>query len=517
MLAFGGSTPAHAAPDMDAEQLFIRLINVDRAAEGLPALVAVEDVRDVAHAWSVQMATERVMSHNPDYSSQIGNWSRVAENVGWTSVHDPSDPAVVAAAVERLHQAFMDSPGHRANIMDPALEHIGLGVEIRADSCPTGRSSFSDCLWVTENFRQWFGVPPTGAILDPYTGETRVAAVGSVLPVVVDEVVPGGFDGDDATIRRLGATRASGIDVSIARFADGAAAHAVIARDDRFPDSLAGSPLSAEGPLLFTSTEGLSAAVRLELERALPPGATVYLLGGANALSPEVADAVADAGFEPVRLAGADRVETALVIADEVRRLHGDTGTVAIARAWGAAADPDGPAGWVDSVTGGAWATNMGVPVLVTPTQGLPDSVVAWLEADGPTSTVVLGGEAALSPAVADAVPGAVRIWGEDRATTAGSIAERLWGAAATGAGRGFVVIDGWSRDGWRDGLAAAGLAADADAPVLLASGSAPDQPEATRRAISTCTTSSVDLVLVGATLSDATAEALTADDEHAC
>ncbi len=515
-----GAGAAHAAPDMDAEQVFIQLINEDRTAAGLQELVAVADVREVAYAWSVQMATERVMSHNPDFASQITNWTRVAENVGWTSVHDPTDPTVVRAAVELLHEAFMASPDHRANIMDPELEHIGLGVEVRADSCPDGRT-FANCLWVTENFRQWYGEPSSGAIVDPYTGDVRVAGSESGLlrpldEVVLDDVVAGGFDGDHATLRRLGATTDSAIDVSTARFGDGQATHAVLARDDRFPDSLAGSPLSADGPLLFTPTDALSTSVRLELQRVLAPGATVYALGGEGALSTQVTDAVSDAGFEVVRLAGQDRIETALVIADEVRRLYGDTGMVAIARAWGTSADPDGPAGWVDSVTGGAWATNAAVPVLVSPSRELPASVAAWLASDDPTATFVLGGEAALSPAVLDAAPRGVRVWGADRSSTAAAITEHLWGVA-DGTDRDFVVIDGWARDGWRDGLAAAGLAADADAPMLLATGRTLDQPQATSRLLETCTTPSIDLVLVGTTFGDATAGALEEGDGRTC
>ena len=118
--------PAEAVQDLGAEQQFVSLINADRRAAGLPELEPVSDVREVALAWSNRMASERRMYHNPDYASQYCCWRRAAENVGWTTVSDMGDPAKVSAAVERLHRAFMDSTGHRANIMHPDHDHIGL-------------------------------------------------------------------------------------------------------------------------------------------------------------------------------------------------------------------------------------------------------------------------------------------------------------------------------------------------------------------------------------------------------
>ena len=81
---------------------------------------------------------------------------------------------------------------------------------------------------------------------------------------------------------------------------------------------------------------------------------------------------------------------------------------------------------------------------------------------------------------------------------------------------RHFVVIDGWARDGWRHGLAAAGLAADANAPVLLASTTSGYQPAATSSMVSACSTPSVDLLLVG-DLVDAVAASLESLDGRTC
>src|SRR2546423_15516019 len=48
-----------------------------------------------------------------------------------------------------------------------------------------------------------------------------------------------------------------------------------------------------------------------KLRRILPPGSTVYLVGGTAVLSGGVEAALRAAGFDPVRIAGADRFGTA--------------------------------------------------------------------------------------------------------------------------------------------------------------------------------------------------------------
>ncbi|HEX2027012.1 MAG TPA: cell wall-binding repeat-containing protein [Nitriliruptorales bacterium] len=310
-------------------------------------------------------------------------------------------------------------------------------------------------------------------------------------------VVPGvRFDGDPATTERLdrGDPVAAAVGVSQSRFPPGGATHAILSRDDVFADSLAGTALTGRGPLLLTDSGALPSATREELRRALPDGATVFLLGGRHAIDDRVADALAGDGLRVQRLAGATRVETALAVASEVRRRH-PASRVLLARAHGTPTDPT--AAWADSVTGGARAAAVGTPMLLTPSDGLHDAVRAWLSADGTTETVLLGGRAALSEVVAAAVPGPRRVAGPAREDTAVAVAHQLWGAPASGARR-FVVLNAYRADGWAFGLAAAGLAADAAAPALVVH--TDTVPDVTATAAGTCGGPEVDLLLVGST-----------------
>src|SRR5687768_14141099 len=74
----------------------------------------------------------------------------------------------------------------------------------------------------------------------------------------------GGFDGNPATTERLaeGHPTFAAIDISKSRFDETAsggrrARHAVLSRQDTFADSVAGSALTGEGPLLFTASDQL--------------------------------------------------------------------------------------------------------------------------------------------------------------------------------------------------------------------------------------------------------------------
>ncbi len=242
--------------------------------------------------------------------------------------------------------------------------------------------------------------------------------------------------------------------ISERRFGPGEATHAVLARDDVFADALAGSVLLGDGPILFTGGDSLDPGVETELDRVLPTGATVYVLGGEAALSTAVEDRVRAMGLVPVRLAGENRVETSVAVADEAVRLAGaDPAEVILAR------HDD----WADAVTAGAWAADTGTPLLLTPTGVLHPAVDAWLAAHPGTDPVVIGGEAAISEVVRTAA-GAARIAGENRFETAAAIVDRRWPAASGS----FLIANGRADDAWTFLLGASGLAADTDSPPLL-------------------------------------------------
>jgi putative cell wall-binding protein len=286
--------------------------------------------------------------------------------------------------------------------------------------------------------------------------------------------------------------------------------HVVLARDDDVADALAGAALTAGGPLLLSGRDRTGAVTAAEVDRLLEPGGVVFLLGGEAALGPQVEADLRARGYEVRRLMGPTRIETALAVADAVLATGGSADTVALARARGTDGDPT--AGWADAVTGGGLAAHHRHPVLLTPSETLDPGVARWLDDRGTSRTLLLGGGAALSPAVEAAVPGPERVAGPDRAATAVAVAGRYPGAAP----RPVVLVNGYRPDGWAFALPAAGLGADLAAPVLLVD--ATTVPPATSEALSNraCPASpQVDVLVVGSAdvVADAVAEELEALD----
>lgn len=122
---------AEAAPPYEAsEQQFLTLMNADRTSADRGRLAASPDVATVARNWSKRMAGDGDLRHNPNVSKQLTvEWTRWGENVGWAS--NGTDGAL-SAVVSRLHRGFMESAGHRANILGD-FNQVGVGVAIDGD------------------------------------------------------------------------------------------------------------------------------------------------------------------------------------------------------------------------------------------------------------------------------------------------------------------------------------------------------------------------------------------------
>ena len=114
------------------ESQFVADMNAARQANGLRPYVVASDLTSVAREHSAQMASRQELYHNPNLTTQVQNWQAVGENVG------------EGPTVDDIHQAFMHSPEHRANILDHDFTQVGVGVSV--DSNGT--------IWVTEDFRE---------------------------------------------------------------------------------------------------------------------------------------------------------------------------------------------------------------------------------------------------------------------------------------------------------------------------------------------------------------------------
>lgn len=101
-----------------AEQAILQRTNQLRASEGKPALTRNAAMDAVAANWATHMATTGDFRHNPNYSRQIpAGWRTAGENIAMNSF----DPVY-------LYTQWQNSPGHKANMVNPAFNRIGIGV-----------------------------------------------------------------------------------------------------------------------------------------------------------------------------------------------------------------------------------------------------------------------------------------------------------------------------------------------------------------------------------------------------
>lgn len=428
VMLFGVAGTAIASPHPQPEQRLVERMNAERVSRGLAPMAADAVLTEVGRDWSKRMIADGGLKHRPmsDLAKLVpDSWQRLGENVGFTFKHEASETELA----DRLHAAFMASPGHRDNILGD-YNFVGVGVERTPDTA----------MWVTVNFMK-----------APASAHTPLAP--SVQPQIREavRVSKGVFAHAGGQGRQ--------------------AAFVVIGRADVFADVLGGASLAADkGPILFTQGPGpggdgpgLDPATRAEVDRVLGGSGRVYLLGGTNAVPQQAATELASAGYSVHRLAGASRVETSVVVAEETLRVHGPRAEVLIARA-----DQ-----WPDAVTGGAYAAATSTPLLLTNQGSLHPAVAGFLQRHKPSHRWALGGTAALSDKVVRAAS-ATRVAGAERTATSVAIAERLWKREHAGAGDRFATTPSHGDDAWAFALAQAPWAAAHSAPQLLVGSSVP-------------------------------------------
>jgi len=127
------------------EQRFVELVNSERWWRGLSQLELDPTLVEVSRRHSTEMREKGYFDHlSPTpgqrkpmdrYLAALGrrpSWAYLGENLCYCTIPD----------VNRGHQSLMESPEHKANILDPTYNRLGVGVYTNE------RGEF----WVTEMF-----------------------------------------------------------------------------------------------------------------------------------------------------------------------------------------------------------------------------------------------------------------------------------------------------------------------------------------------------------------------------
>lgn len=106
------------------EQQVLDLTNAERAKEGLKPLAIDMPLMDSAEQKSADMASNGYFDHNsPTLGSPFDQMK--ANGISYRSAGE--NIAMGQRTPEEVVKAWMESPGHRANIMKPNFTHIGIG------------------------------------------------------------------------------------------------------------------------------------------------------------------------------------------------------------------------------------------------------------------------------------------------------------------------------------------------------------------------------------------------------
>jgi uncharacterized protein YkwD len=107
-----------------AEQAIFDSANRERAARRLPPLKWSATLASAARVHAQKMAQKNTLSHQFPGEMDLGMRIRVA-GVRFRSVAENVAQGPSAAVV---HKEWMNSPPHRANLLDPELDSIGVAV-----------------------------------------------------------------------------------------------------------------------------------------------------------------------------------------------------------------------------------------------------------------------------------------------------------------------------------------------------------------------------------------------------
>lgn len=116
LLAIGGPLALQRAQAGDTVADLAAMTNADRGAARLRPLAAANDLQSLAQGRANDMARSGALAHTTNLGSKVSGWRKLGENVG----RGPN--------LRDIETAFMASPSHRENILDPDFTQFGVGV-----------------------------------------------------------------------------------------------------------------------------------------------------------------------------------------------------------------------------------------------------------------------------------------------------------------------------------------------------------------------------------------------------
>jgi Ca2+-binding RTX toxin-like protein len=120
------------------DQIVLDLVNQYRAQNGILALTLSQELDQAADKYAARMATGDFFSHNdPNGSTPFTRMLAEGYNYTWAG----ENIAAGYLTPQQVVQGWIDSPGHRANILNANFTHMGLGYVYLAND--TGTTNYN--------------------------------------------------------------------------------------------------------------------------------------------------------------------------------------------------------------------------------------------------------------------------------------------------------------------------------------------------------------------------------------
>jgi putative cell wall-binding protein/uncharacterized protein YlxW (UPF0749 family) len=177
--------------------------------------------------------------------------------------------------------------------------------------------------------------------------------------------------------------------------------YAVLATGDNFPDALSAAPLAKKynAPLILTEKDYLRDDLSSELKRLKV--SEVFLVGGTGVISTNVEQQLNSMGILTTRLAGSNRYETSVKIAEKL----GSSDKIVVTTG----------EDYSDALSVSPIAAKMGMPIILVSKNNMDSSTKAYLNGRIISKSYVIGDSSVISNNVAAKIPNFERILGNDK------------------------------------------------------------------------------------------------------
>ncbi len=223
---------------------------------------------------------------------------------------------------------------------------------------------------------------------------------------------------------------------------------AILAYGENYPDALSAAPLAKKynAPILLTSGNKLPGVTKQSLTDLHVK--KVFIIGGTGVIPGSIESELKLMGITPTRIAGYDRYETSIKIA---QRLGSPSELIVTTGE-----------DYSDALSMAPIAGAKQIPIILVPKGSLPDSVKNYIASLNVNKTYVIGDSSIIGESVSNQFPNAERIVGADKYQRNIAINKKF---DSTFDSSSLCIATG---EGFADALTGAAYAAKINAPIVL-------------------------------------------------